>query len=578
MRVPVRFASVAVGCAVLAGLSCSFPTDKSDQVHVVVTPSDSLLVRGVIQRGAVDTLRARAFRLAANGDTIDIPNVGFSWVSSDKNLARVEGVPGGGGAAEVTGVNAGYVDITARAIPFDKAAPGTETVRVASSFVIDSIRPTTMAYGGKVTFYGVGINQVAFAELGFSDLIPDFYSITGKADGVGTYSFWVPPPASSGFPFIIGPGIFGTASDSITVLPYDIFEEDTLGPGQIDINGAGGPRTFFGIPTLYYNPALAFEPVGLGGSGTDWYDFARTDTTQAVTYILGSNSFSDTAFTFLSDSIGWSGGPFLGSNAWLILPGSEYVCGGGFFFPGGQQSPTATFALRTLPSKHVQMISFYSNEGSHSLIAVRGYLTGDKRIPPDRFEEDDLWCKYSDSTFTQSRDSTSPLRKHIVVGLPAFGQNGGWFDSTLTMDNPGDVDWIRFRVQPNLFTSDTMVTISAKARPFTIFDASDIDIYVMRQSDFTYMGASTNVGSNETITMHLAPGDYYLGIVDMVQQPTRYSVCIAKGFSGVTCTPPGSAPAAAPSAAVLRQPARTPHDPTVPPANLPMRVRLLPRP
>lgn len=575
MRVPVRFASVAVGLAVLAGLTCSFPTDKSDQVHVLVTPSDSLLLRGVIQRGAVDTLRARAFRIAANGDTIDIPNVGFSWESSDKNLARVEGVPGG--AAEVTGVNAGYVDITARAIPFDKAAPGTETVRVASSFVIDSVRPTNVNYGGKVTFYGVGVNQIAFAELGFSDLIPDFFSITGKPDGLGTYSFWVPNPASSSQPFIIGPGTFGTAGDSISVVPEDIFEPDTSNVGIIDINGAGGPRLFAGLPTLYFNPALYFEPAGLGG-GTDWYEFHRTDTTQAVTYILSSSSFSDTAFTFLSDSIAWQGFYILPDSSWLILPGSEYVCGGQFFFPGGQLSPTATFALRSLPSKKIQMLSFYSNAGGHSLIAVRGYLTADKRIQPDRFEEDELWCKFADSTFTKSNDSTSANRKHIVVGLPAFGQNGPWFDSTLTIDNPGDLDFIRFRVQPNLFTNDTMTTIHVKSRPFSGVDPSDIDIYVMRQSDFAYMGASTNVGSTEAITMNLPPGDYYLGVVDMVQQATRYSVCIAKGASAITCTPPGSAPAAAPSAAVTRQAPRAPHDPTVAPPNLPMRVRLLPRP
>jgi hypothetical protein len=575
MHVPVRLASAAVGFAVLAGLTCSFPTDKSDQVHVLVTPSDSLLVRGVIQRGSLDTLHARAFRISAAGDTIDIPNVGFSWESSDKNLARVEGVAGG--AAEVTGVNAGYVDITARAIPFDKAAPGTETVRVASSFVIDSIRPTSIAYGGKVTFYGVGINQIAFAELGFSDLIPDFFSITGKPDGVGTYSFWVPPPSSSGFPFIIGPGIFGTAGDSITVGTEDIFEPDTSNVAVIDINGLGGPRLFAGLPTLYFNPALYFEPAGFGG-GTDWYEFQRADTTHPVTYILGSNSFSDTAFTFLSDSIEWLGYYSLPSTSWLILPGSEYVCGGEFFFPGGQLSPTATFALRSLPSTKVQMLSFYSTAGGHSLIAVRGYVTADKRIQPDRFEEDELWCKFSDSTFTQSKDSTSPSAKHIVVGLPAFfNENGAFGDSTLTIDNPGDLDMIRFRVQPDVFGSDTMVTISVKARPFTGVDPSDIDIYVMRQSDFAYMGASTNVGSNETITTHLAPGDYYLAIVDMVQQPTRYSVCIAKGFAGITCSPPGSAPAAAPSAAVLQRPARTPHDPTVPPPDLKVKLPFGPR-
>jgi hypothetical protein len=534
MHRSVRSLSVAAFTAALAGLTCSFPTDKSDQVRVLVTPSDSLRNRGVVQRGSVDTVHARAFRLKANGDTIAIPNVDFAWESSDKNLARVEGV--GGGAAEVTGVNAGYAVITARAIPFDKAQAGADTLRVANPFVIDSVRPTTIAYGGKVKFFGVGINQIAFAELGFADLIPDFFSITGQPSGVGTYSFWVPTPASSSQPFIIGPGIFGTAGDSVTVLTHDIYEPDSLAPAPLDINGTGGPRTFQGFPMLFFNPALFYEPVGLGGQDVDWFRFLRTDTTLAVTFILNSTVFNDTAFAYLSDSLYYSaGGYFIGDSAWIISPGF-YTCKGQFFFPNEPRAVSTIIALKSLPTRSIQLLSFYAKSGRYELAAVRGYVTSDKRIGPDRFEENDIWCKYADDNFVRIPINIGPLSPFA--------------DSTLTIDNPHDIDWYKFRVLAGGLT-DT-VTIQTKPRPFSAVDPSDIDLYVYQETPFTFKGSVRTAGSFEKLKLLLPPNDYLLAVVDVAAVPTRYSVCFVKNNIG--CVPPGSAPLSvmAPRIAALR--------------------------
>ncbi|MGH6693353.1 MAG: hypothetical protein ACREF4_22010, partial [Gammaproteobacteria bacterium] len=143
---------------------------------------------------------------------------------------------------------------------------------------------------------------------------------------------------------------------------------------------------------------------------------------------------------------------------------------------------------------------------------------------------------------------------------------------TLTIDNPGEADFIRFRVQPPISAADTFVTIHIKARPFGVVDPSDIDLYVMRVSDFAFMTASVNAGSDEAVVLNLAPDDYYLAVIDVAQQQTQYAVCIVKGIG---CVPPGAPPRLMLAPAVAKLPRRDPHrDPRVPPANLPLRLPL----
>ena len=129
------------------------------------------------------------------------------------------------------------------------------------------------------------------------------------------------------------------------------------------------------------------------------------------------------------------------------------------------------------------------------------------------------------------------MRKHIVASVSV----SGFGDSTLTIDNPQDNDWYRFRVQTSASPSDTTTTIQTKARPFSAVDPSDIDIYVYRQSDKALMGSSQLAGSNEKLTLNnaaLPAGEYYLLVVDRAGVPTRYSVCIVRGNA---CAPPGLA-------------------------------------
>ncbi len=535
---------------------CSFPTDKSDEVFVVVVPSDSLAAHGILDRGGRDQVFARAYHRLATGDSVQLTNIAFTWFSTDKNVATVEG--GVEGSAEVTGVNPGFAQITARAVPFEKAQDGAATVRVTERFIIDSIRPLSLNYGDKLRFYGVRIQQLFGVSQGFGSLIPDVFSYTGNLEGIGAIDYWVPYPSTSGRPFFIGPGFFGNATDSITVGTTDLFEPDTLYPTILDINGSGGLRTIQNHPTLFFNPALFYEPVSTGSQNVDWYRFDRSDT-GAVSFILESNVFGDTAFTFFSDSLVKCGpvpaycyAPPVG---WYTTAGRQ-ICNGTQVGYNQPRLPRTIVALRVPAAPRMHLLSFYSKSGGYSLIALKGYFQTDSRIGPDRFEENDL-CFFADSSFLNSNDSTSALRKHIVasVSVAAFG------DSTLTIDNPQDNDWYRFRVQTSAFAFDTVTTIQTKARPFFFTDPSDIDLYVFRQSTRALVASAQAAGSNEKLMLNnatLPAGDYYLLVVDRAGVATRYSVCIIRATA---CTPPGSALQASMSAPVHKNNTIRPVDP-----------------
>lgn len=533
----------------LAAVSCAFPTDKSDEVYVTVVASDTLLARGIIGQGQTDFLFARAWRRLPAGDSAEILNVDFSWTSDDNTIVRVERKPSG--AAEVTGVNVGTVAIRAKAAAFDQSIDAAVPVRVSPTFIIDSIRPTTVGYGGKLSVFGVRVNQIFFMDQGFGTLIPDEFSFTGSLEGLGRLDFWVPFPATSAHPFYFGPGVFGSAADSVDIPSYyDVFEPNYALPSLVDINGAGGPRTFFGLPVLFYNPALYYEPYTYPQDGPfaiDWYRFARSDTTQAVTYIVNSQVFDDTAYQYIADTLAFNGsfyGPVVG---WLNAPGiGTYYCYGQFFGTVREtRSPTTIIALRTLPGPGVHLFSNYGKDGPYSVVVVNGYFTQDRRIGPDRFEENETWCRWTDETFNASTDS-SVNGKHIVVGLFRT-----WRDSSLTIDNPQDIDWYRFRVQAPFIAADSITTIRVRSLPFTGLDFADIDLYLHRASDFAQLALSAAVGSNEAISLNLPAGDYYLGVVDAAGTPTRYSMCMVHGGAGVNCTPGVLPGAPAPEAVTL---------------------------
>ncbi|MBI4420196.1 MAG: PPC domain-containing protein, partial [Gemmatimonadetes bacterium] len=486
-------------------------------------------------------------------DDIELGNVDFTWVSGSSQTATI--AKECCGYATVTAVNRGLVEIYAKAGQFENGEPGAQTLRVADALEIDSVRPTVVRYGEKPVIYGVGVDQILFGSIGVVPLLFDSLSFTGDSGGYGQVSAWVVPPDTGAQvqraapALVVGAGFIRTDAAQTTIQPVDVFEPDTAVPAAIDVNGPGGPRRLVGLPALYYNPGLYYEPVA-PGHFTDWYRFDRQDTTQAVTVILESSVQFDTAFSYLSDSLGYCGPGcyFIGDSAWIISPGF-YTCNNQFFFPDENRPQSTIIALRSLPGprRGAQLLSFYQVDGQHSLVVLRGYHTVNSRIGPDRFEENDLWCNYAEANF-----SDPALRIILDAATPLFA------DSTLTIDNPHDVDWYKFRVA----TGDT-ITIQTKSRPLTPVDLSDIDLYLY-SSTFSFLSVVQTAGSSvERIKRFLPAGDYFLGVVDRTGVPTRYSLCIRKSATGLGCVPPGAAVAAVTQSAFSVQ--GIPKDPTVPP-------------
>jgi hypothetical protein len=110
------------------------------------------------------------------------------------------------------------------------------------------------------------------------------------------------------------------------------------------------------------------------------------------------------------------------------------------------------------------------------------------------------------------------------------------FSEALTIDNPHDIDWIRVRV-PGPAAQPVTFRTASRAGAGTV---DDIDLYVMGiPSGGTPdpKGSSQTEGSSESLTVILAPGDYYVVVTDFAGTPTSYSICAAVGLS---CTLPPS--------------------------------------
>lgn len=533
MRVLARALALGAACAAVV-VSCSVPTDKSQDIQVMVRPSDTLAVRGIIGKGDRDSLYAFAFRVSAAGDTEVLPNVDVAWESSDRNIATVEGAARG--AAEVTGINEGFATISARAQAFAQANPGQAVIRVAPAFVVDSVRPLLVRYGQKIDVYGVGVHLPFFWGIGAGGLIEDPFGFSGNFNGLEKREFWVPPPSSTDLPFFFGSGFFGSTAESVTVDPRDILEPDTLGPFVIDINGPGVIRQQV-LPVLFFNPALAFEPVTSGFDDIEWVRFDQNDN-QPASIVVNSTVFGDTAFAFVSDSLLKCGpGPdaicFSGPEGWFFTAGRQ-VCTGFRSFSYFTQPRVQSLAIpfKKWPAARVHFLQFYSREGRYELTALRGFAR-DKDIPPDRFEDNTV-CFQADTNFY---DSIGVARRQIIVGTVAPFGSGPFRDSLLTISVGYDVDLYRFRVEGSIFAFDTLVTVQTKSRLQGGVDPSDIDLYVY-DSVGNFLGFSSAIGSSEALTLHLVPAEYYVGVVDVAGQPTVYSLCIGKG---TVCTPPGSA-------------------------------------
>ena len=491
----------AAGALLLAGVTiatCVYPTEHDAAVHVSLTPVHILF------SGHDTVATARAWQIRGAGDSVVIPNVAFTWSTSDSGIATVST------EGRIVGIRSGSTIITAAALNFDAGQrAAADTVRVSAPIEVDSIRPKTVRYGELLTVYGIGVDSIFLASLDSASLIPNPVEDTTYAQGTQRRRYWVPFPARTDSLVIIGiyngNGVFGFVhGDTTKVMERDIFEPDDTIPHPIDLDAA---PPFAALPALlFFNPALAFERLKRGEkTGVDWYHFTQTQP-RNLTIILTAPQIAGTFLTFLTDSLGWNGTTqnyFLGRDAWTFGP-SSHACHGLGFAPPEAVGDSTIVAFKNAPAGALDAIALYSTAGRYGLGVIAGYQS---ELPADAHEDDNS-CNAADL-----RDT-----------VPAP------FRDTLTIENPHDVDWIRFH-----YTNGGLGTTAQfrmHAFPGTHPDSlKDLDLYVVKvpqpsDTALQVLLADTTAGSEVNRTANLATGDYYLVIVDFAGVATTYEVCV----------------------------------------------------
>jgi hypothetical protein len=497
-----RVLVLVIGAGLLA---CTDATQAVDQAYVTISSASP-----VVLRGDQIELTAKLWSRTSPGDSVEVRNAELVWSSDDPTLATLTAKDNNTTIA--TGVNSGTVEIRAVATGFQGATPAAFALRVSDPLEIDSIRPAVVHYGEKATLYGVGVNSLFLASLQGAALVPDTFSTTVGAGGLGQMSFWVPPPATSGKVVVLSPGQIVVAPESTTVIEEDLYEPNQSAPSLIDLSA--GP--FPALPAIrYYNPALAFEALSRDDSlGIDWYRFNGITPGGSLTFIFVAPGLKNSHFTFLGSTV--NNADSVATPGWTIGSGL-YYCKDHAFKVEQQPADSLIVALRSLPAGSMDLVSLFTVSGRYGLAVVDGYLTSDPTIGPDRLEENDN-CEFADRNFADPAtrvDLTAP------------------FSDTLTIDNPHDVDWIRFRVPG---TGPQAVTF--KTAPPADVNGSrvgDIDLYVLgipvAGSPLDVRGSARTKGSSESMTLLLDPGEYYMVVTDFAGRPIRYSLCAAVGTS-----------------------------------------------
>ncbi|MGI8818639.1 MAG: hypothetical protein ACR2HW_05795 [Gemmatimonadales bacterium] len=489
--------------------ACSDSTGYVAQSYVTISAASP-----VVLRGDQIELTAKLWSRTSLGDSTEVRNAELVWSTDDPTLATVTAKDNNTTIA--TGVNSGIVQIRAVATGFQGSAAATFPLRVSNPLEIDSVRPTTVRYGEKITLYGVGVNTLFLATLQGATLFPDTFSVAAGAGGIGQFSFWVPPPATSGQVLVLGPGQFIVAPDSTAVVEEDLYEPNEIAPHSIDLSA--GP--FPAIPAvLFYNPALAFEALSRDDTpGIDWYRLTGITGGRDLSLILKAPSSRNAHLTFLASTV--NDADSVATPGWTIGSGL-YYCKDHAFKVDEQRADSLIVALRNVPAGSMDLVSLYSVSGRYGFIVVDGYLTTNPAIGADGFEENDN-CEFADRNFAD------PVTR-VDLATP--------FSNALTIDNPHDVDWIRFRVPgplPKLVTFKTAPPAGVQGNK-----AGDIDLYVLgipvAGAPLDERGSSSTMGSDESLTLTLDPGEYYMVVTDFAGTPIRYSLCAAVG---ITCSMP----------------------------------------
>lgn len=536
MRRVSRVSFAALAAAILAGVTCSFPTDQSDQVFVTVTLSAPLVVQG-----ASITAHGHAFHKTAGGN-VPVNDVDFAWSVSDSTVARI--VNDGRGTATITGVNAGLVHVVARAAVYQKSADLDSTIRVARALEIDSIKPDSIAYGGRITVYGVGVNNIFLAQLGAAILDADTFSFQGNRNGLGHMQFWVPFPAHSDQMIAFGPGVFATALESTFVNgDHDIYAPNDTNPARIDLDSAGPIAQ---LPLLrFFNPALFFRPFDQKTTteGVDWFSFHQADTTLPVTFVLTAPGAGrdTTHLNILTDSIYYNLGYTIGPTAWILAPQlGIFGCRANSFFAPIAVEESTVVEFGNLTSHTFNLFDEYTQSGRYGMRVTRALIKADPNVGRDRFSPNEV-CNQADANFAKPATA-------IKVNLGSLP----FVDTTLTIDFPHATDWYRFHLD-SVAVTDTTDTVSVQtvSRSPGAVDTSDVDITVLDLNG-NFEGQAADSGSTEHLRVLLHTGqDYYAVVSDFAGAPVRYAMCIQ--VAPVCATLPAPIPAPPGMASAVRR-------------------------
>lgn len=515
----VRAAFFALLVLVVTG--CSAPADTSEEYRVLVSVGAPL-----VYRGDGTYAYAQLYHLAGT-DTTLVPNAVLAW-SGGGNVATITSYPNG--YANIDGIARGtaYINIVAPA--YGEGTIAYFSIRVADEVELDSVRPDTVAWGQRLTLYGVraGDPNNVSVRLNGVTLIPDTLSLIGTVDTVERMSYFVPSTATTGILQLTGFGLIATDSTPITVLTHELFEPNDLAPTVVQLDTAHPypPIPEEGVPghpeIHFFEPALLYEPPTVADSiTTDWFHFvSAAATAEPWTFVYHSPAIPRRgAFGVPATLI--SGVPVFAAGAFGFDFDAHHLLsrcrGSDFEFPVSGTVDSVSLSLQTLPASGIDFVEYTSNAGSYGLGVYTGYRTPDNGvsanvIAPDKFEDNDF-CEQADANF---------LIDSLKVDMGA-----GPLSDTLTIDTPFEVDWLRFHV-----AAGGTVDIATAAR--NGFPDAALNLYLYRQSDLnpvdSVVGGSTAAAA---LSESLSAGDYYLVVVNTDGQPTRYGLCIAEG---VACT------------------------------------------
>jgi hypothetical protein len=528
MRHRRRLAALALLCTAATMGTCVYPTERDSSVHVSITPLRILI------RGDDTVATATAWQLRGPGDSVPIPNVAFVWTSSDPKIATVDN------AGHITGVKSGTVYIRAAAANFDAGAlAAADTLRVAAPLEIDSLRPAIARYGALVTAFGPGADDVVLATIHNTPLFPYPFSATRDAAGYGRQTFWLMPPAEPDTAVFIGNGIVTSDHDTTVVVRRDVYEPNDTEPHGFDLDATRPwPGTVLGS-VLVFNPALFFEPLRRDQTfGADWYRLSQSSS-RDLTIILTAPSVPGTFVTFVTDSLGWDVARqtyVIGPDSWTYGPGS-HACHGLDFGPSEANGDSTVVAFKSVPPGVLHAIAIYTQAARYGLAVLEGYVS---ELPADPHEDDNS-CNAADARGT----ATLPLR------------------DTLTIENPHDIDWIRFAV-PSLGNYQFRLHAFAGVHPDSL---KDLDFYLVKvpsPGDTALSVVALDTTTASTVNQPAVPltaGDYYAVVLDFAGTTTDYEICVDRALGACAGTAFPSPPATAAAAQTGTAPRRAQHAP-----------------